>query len=107
MAQYENEFTNFPQKLITKHNYKNVDESIATLINQINTLRSQGLHTQAAQIMQNNKELLSPYIIDAVTFRMIEEEIYNTQKYAKKTQQSVYFEDKEPDCEEEDVWLGV
>lgn len=107
MAQYENEFTNFPQKLITLHNYKNVDESVATLINQINTLRSQGLYAQAAQIVQNNKELLSFYIIDAVTFRTLEEEIYNTQKYAKQTQQSVYFEEEEPDCEEEDMWLGV
>lgn len=108
MAQYENEFTNFPHKLIIKHNYKNVDESVATLINQINTLRSQGLYAQAAQIVQNNKELLSPYIIDAVTFRTLEEEIYNTQKYAKQQQQSVFFEDDEPDyCEEEDIWLGV
>lgn len=39
---------------------------------------------------------------------MLEEEIYNTQKYAKQQQQSVYFEDEEPDyCEEEDVWLGA
>lgn len=108
MAQYEKEFTNFPQKLITLHNYKNVDDSIAVLINQINTFRSQGLYAQAAQIEQNNKELLSPYIIDAVTFRVLEEEIYNTQKYAKQQQQSVFFEDEEPDyCEEEDIWLGV
>lgn len=107
MAQYENEFSNFPKKLITKHNYKNVDEISAPLINQINTLRSQGFYAQAAQILQNNKEILVPYIIDAVTFRTIEEEIYNTQKYAKQTQQSVLFEDEEPDCEEEDIWLGV
>ena len=55
MAQYENEFSNFPKKLITKHNYKNVDEISAPLINQINTLRSQGFYAQAAQILQNNK----------------------------------------------------
>lgn len=108
MAQYENEFTNFPNKLITKHNFKNVDEIAAPLINQINTLRSQKFYAQAAQIMQDNKEFLSPYIIDAVIMRMLEEEIYNTQKYAKQQQQSVFFEDEEPDyCEEEDVWLGV
>lgn len=108
MSQYENEFTNFPHKLITKHNFKNVDEISAPIINQINTLRSQGFYAQAAQIIQNNKELLSPYIVDAVIIRMLEEEIYNTQKYAKQQQQSVFFEDEEPDyCEEEDIWLGV
>lgn len=108
MAQYENEFTNFPKKLIERHNYKNVDDTIAPLINQINALRSQGLYAQAATIIQTNKDILVPYIIDAVTFRMLEEEIYNTQKYAKQIQQSVFFEDEEPDyCEEDDVWLGV
>ncbi len=108
MSQYENEFTNFPHKLITLHNFKNVDDTIASVINQINTLRSQGLYNQAARIIENNKDILPQYIIDAVTFRTLEEEIYNTQKYAKQTQQSVFFEDEEPDyCEEEDVWLGV
>lgn len=108
MAQYENEFTNFPHKLITKHNFKNVDETVAVLFNQINTLRSQGLYSQAAKIVQDNKDFLSPYIVDAVVIRMLEEEIYNTQKYAKQQQQSVFFEDEEPDyCEEEDIWLGV
>lgn len=108
MAQYENEFTNFPHKLITKHNYKNVDDIVAPLINQINALKSQGFYAQASKILQNNKEILVPYIIDAVSFRELEEEIYNTQKYAKQQQQSVFFEDEEPDyCEEEDIWLGV
>ena len=67
MSQYENEFTNFPHKLITLHNYKNVDDTIASVINQINTLRSQGLYNQAARIIENNKDILPQYIIDAVT----------------------------------------
>lgn len=106
MAEYENEFSNFPQKMITKHDFKNIDDSIASLINQINILRSQGLYSQAARIIQNNKAVLSKYIIDATTFRIWEEEIYNTQKYAKKTQQTVYIVNEEPDCFEEDVWIG-
>lgn len=106
MAAYENEFSNFPEKMITKHNFKNIDDSIASLINQINHLRSQGLYSQAARIIQNNKTVLSQYIIDATTFRTWEEEIYNTQKYAMKNQQVVYVIDEEPDCFEEDVWIG-
>lgn len=108
MSQYENEFSNFPHKLITLHHFKNVDDTVATIINQINTLRSQGLYNQASRIIENNKDILPQYVIDAVNCRTIEEEIQNTQKYAKKIQQQIYIQDDEPDfCEEDDIWIGV
>lgn len=108
MANYENEFSNFPVQKITKHNFKNVDDSIADMINQINSLRAQGLYDQAANIIQNNFDKLSPYIVDAITFRIWEEEIYNTQKYARQVQQSLFFDEGEEDFDglEGDVWLG-
>ena len=108
MSQYENEFSAFPERLITRHNFKNIDDdTVAKLINQINSYRSQGSYAEAANLIQNNPSL-SQYIVDAVTFRTWEEEIYNTQKYAKQQQQSIFFEDEEPDyCLENDVWLGV
>lgn len=106
MANYENEFSNFPFQKITKHNFKNVNDNVASIINQINELRSQGLYDQAARVIQNNSDILGQYVVDAVTFRTWEEEIFNTQVYAKKMQQSVYFENKEPDCMEDDIWLG-
>ncbi len=89
MTEYENEFSNFPLKKITRHNFKNIDDNIASLINQINTLRSQDLINQASRIIQNNSDILGQYVVDAITFRTWEEEIYNTQKYAKQ-QQTVY-----------------
>lgn len=108
MSQYENEFSNFPNKKITKHNYKNVDDNIAPIINQINSLRTQGLQNQASRIIDANKDTLAQYVIDAVTFRTWEEEIYNAQNYALKIQQQIYFDDEEPDyCEEGDIWIGV
>lgn len=108
MSQYETEFSSFPQKLITLHHFKNVDDNIAGIINQIKTLQSQGLYNQAARIMDNNKDILFQYVVDAVTFRTWEEEIQNTQKYAKAQQQVIFFEDEEPEyCLEDDVWLGV
>lgn len=107
MSQYEKEFSNFPKQFIALHNFKNVDDSIASVINQIKSLQLQGLYNQAARIMENNKDILPQYIIDAITFRTIEEEIYNTQRYAKKIQQQIYFQDDEPDyCEEDDIWIG-
>lgn len=106
MAEYSNEFSNFPSQLITKHNYKNVDDNIASVINQINDLRSQGLYNQAARIIENNKDVLSQYNVDATTFRTWEEEIYNTQIYAKQMQQSVLFDESEPECILDDVWIS-
>lgn len=108
MPQYETEFSNFPHQKITKHYFKNIDDNIAPIINQINSLRAQGLYNQASRIIDANKDVLAQYVIDAVTFRTWEEEIYNTQRYALKIQQQIYFDDEEPDyCEEGDIWIGV
>lgn len=108
MAEYSREFSNFPSKKITRHNFKNVDDNIAPIINQINTLRSQNRYNQAARIVQDNFDVLSHYIVDAITFRTWEEEIYNTQLYAKQQQQSIYFDENEDDFDgiEGDVWVG-
>lgn len=107
MSLYENEFSSFPSKKITLHKFKNVDDSIADVINEINILRSQGLYNQASRIVKNNSDVLSQYVIDATTFRTLEEEIYNTQIYAKQKQQCIYVQEKEPDeAELYDIWIG-
>lgn len=108
MAEYSNEFSNFPSKKITKHDFENIDDNIASIINEIHTLRAQGQYDQAARIVQSNADTLSHYLVDAITFRTWEEEIYNTQKYARQNQQSIYFDESEDDFDgiEEDVWIG-
>lgn len=108
MATYENEFSSFPSKKITKHEFKNIDDNIADIINQINALRAQGLYNQAARIIQQNIDVLSQYVVDATTFRTWEEEIYNTQTYARQKQQSIFFDEQEKDFDgiEGDVWVG-
>lgn len=106
MADFSHEFSSFPSRKITRHNFENVSDDIAKSINQINTLRAQGLYNQAARIIQENRDNLGKYIVDAAIFRTWEEEIYNTQIYAKQYQQSIYFEEEEPNCIEGDVWLG-
>lgn len=107
MSKYENEYSNFPSQKITKHNFKNIDDSIAPVINQINALRAQGLYNQAARIIQDNHDTLSQYIADSTTFRTWEEEIYNAQTFAKQVQQSIYFDESEPECLEGDVWISA
>lgn len=108
MSKYEHEFSQFPDKKITLHQFQNVDDDIADVINQINDLRAQGLYSQAASIINKNKDLLSQYIVDATTYRTWEEEIYNAQKYARQNQQSIYFDESEDDFDgiEGDVWVG-
>lgn len=107
MPEYENEFSQFPKRKIIKHNFRNIDDSIAPIVNQVNSLCSQGLYGQASRIIDNNKDTLAQYIVDAITFRTIEEEIWNTQKYAKQVQQLVFLDEEEPDeCQEGDVWIG-
>ena len=108
MAEFEWEFSSFPEKKITRHDFKNVDDNIATVINQINSLRTQGLYNQAARIIQQNFDTLSHYIVDAVTYRTWEEEIYNTQIYARQKQQTIFFDNDEEDFDgiKGDVWLG-
>lgn len=108
MSRYEQEFSRFPEKKIIIHNFKNVDDNVADIINQINSLREQGLYSQAANIINQNKDLLSKCVVDATTYRTWEEEIFNAQKYARQNQQSIYFDESEEDFDgiEGDVWVG-
>ncbi|MDE7045239.1 MAG: hypothetical protein K2O97_09570 [Acetatifactor sp.] len=108
MTQYENEFSSFPTRKITRHNFQNMDDNAADIIKQINELRLQGSYDQAAAVIEKNRDILSRCTVDAVTFRTWEEEIYNTQKYARQIRQSIYFEENEEDfdCLEGDVWAG-
>lgn len=106
MASYEHEFSNFPDEKITLHNFVNVDDSTVELVTKIDNLRQSGDYEAAQKFIDENADVLKQCIADAVTFRTWEEEIYNTQIYAKRIQQSIYFSDNAPDCEEDDVWLG-
>lgn len=106
MAKFESEYSSFPNKLITLRKYKDVDDTVASLINQINTLRAQGAYNQALVFIQNNINTLKQYIFDATTIQTLTEEIYNTQLFALQTQQSIYF-DTMPIAKQNDVWIGV
>ena len=108
MPGFEHEFSNFPDHKIILHHFKNIDNDIAPIINQINSLRLQGMCEQAADIVNENKEALLPYIVDAITFNTWDEEIYNTQIYARQRQQVVHFDEFEDDvdCMEGDIWIG-
>ena len=105
MSAYEHEFSHFPEQKIVLHNFVDIDDSKIELINKIDELRSNHNCEEAQKFIEENADKLKQCIVDAVTFRTWEEEIYNTQVYAKRVQQSVYFEDEKPDCLEGDIWI--
>lgn len=106
MDGYSHEFSNFPEQLITKHDFVNVDDSTADLINQINSLRANGKLGDAAKLIRENSDRLKNRGADAVIFRTWDEEIHNTQVCAKQKQQVVFTQDEEPECELGDIWIG-
>lgn len=120
---YETEYSNFPTQNITLHNFKNINDNSVTytlngssytttidkLIAKINTLRASTLtgdRETCVALMRATKDVISPYFVDAETFNTWEQEIYNTQVYAKSVLQSVHFGTEEPECMEQDVWIG-
>lgn len=106
---FETEYSNFPKEKIKLHHFKNMDDNVASIVKEINLLRSRGHHDQAAELIKSTKNTpndLSQYIVDATTFRTWEEEIYNTQIYAKQKQQFIYFDKEEPDALRSDVWIS-
>lgn len=105
MANYEHEFSHFPEKNITLHNFINIDDSKIDLINKIDELRAEKKFEEAQKFIEENADRLKQCIVDAITFRTWEEEIYNTQVYAKQVQQCIYFGEDKPDCLENDVWI--
>ena len=105
MANYEHEFSHFPEQKIVLHNFKDIDDSTIDLINKIDELRASHNFEEAQKFIEENADKLKQSIADAITFRTLVEEIYNTQVYAKRVQQSIYFDDEKPDCLEGDVWI--
>lgn len=106
MAEMTHEYSQFPEQIMELHNFKDADDSIANVINQIKDLQSQGLYNQAQRIVEQNKDVLGSYIISAENLNAIDEETRNLQIYSKQVQQSIYYQDSEPSGFLYDVWIG-
>ncbi len=103
---YTHEYSNFPDELYTLHNYQDADDSVAPLINMIRMYMANGNYTQAKFYIEQNKEVLAPYLLNMETMNGLEEETRNLEIFAKVKQQSVYFSSEEPDEPEvNDVWI--
>lgn len=104
---YTYEYSNFPNSIIEIHNFKDVDSSIAVILNTIKSLQSRGLFEEAAKICSENKNILKPYVIDSSVINELVEQIRNTQIYAMSNRQYVYTEQTEPETWiDGDIWIG-
>lgn len=106
-SSYTSEYSKFPHKVITRHNFRDADNSIANLINEINCYKQQGNFAIANKLMSENSNVLSHYTMDASTINTIEEEVRNAQIMVLQKHQCVYYDENEPEfCAVGDLWEG-
>lgn len=108
MANYTHEYSNYPDELIELTNYKNVDDTIGNLINQIENLRANGNYLQATNLIREYEDQLRRYNLDLVTINTLIEHIRNTQIRAQDiVGQFLSIADDEPASKEDGlVWIG-
>ena len=106
MAAYTNEYSRLPNQIYERHNFKDADDSIAPLIEQIKTLQRQGMYDKINELVKS-KENLSRYVFGAEHINAIDEEIRNLEIFALEKKTSTHYADVEPDnAVFNDVWIG-
>ena len=106
MSSYTHEYSNLPEKLFTPHHFKDVDDTVAPLINQIKILQSQGQYNRINEIIANRHDL-QPYIFGAENWNALEEETRNLEILAKSKKQQVFCQSEEPDGGDCNVWIAI
>lgn len=107
VGNYAREYSRYPDKVMELIAYKDIDDSVSAIIQEIYKFQTAGDYRSANALIEQNNELLKPYSIDTSVLRRFSEELYNTQIYAKKASQHIYVSETEPDVTlaENDQWL--
>ena len=107
MATYTNEYSRLPYQIMERHFFKDVDNAVGNLVNQIKELQAQGQYDKVNEIIKTNKENLKQYAMGSDYVNAIDEETRNLEIFAKSKKQSIYYTDDEPeDAIQSDVWIG-
>lgn len=102
---YTNDYSQLPHKIMDKHNFKDVTDEIAPIIEQVKTLQSQGKYAEAANVITNNN--LKSYIMSAQYINQIDEETRNLEIMCVSKKQSIYYFEDEPGfVVEGDIWIN-
>lgn len=106
MSTYTNEYSKLPNELFTPHHFKDVDDTVASLVNQVKILQSQGQLNRVNEIIANRPDL-QPYIFGAENWNALEEETRNLEILAKSKKQQIFCQSEEPDGGDCNVWIAI
>lgn len=109
MAEMTHEYSNFPETLYSVHNFFDLDDApinVASTIVQIKNLILNQNYQAASQLLWENKDVLSKYMIDARFINALEEEIRNLEIYTQTRVQGLFYQEREPDGVAGDVWIA-
>ena len=104
---YTHEYRNpgLPDNPMPLHNFRDVNDSIASIINQVKQLQAEGRYADAADLVTANN--LKQYTMTTEYINMIDEETRNLEIMCKANQQSVYYMENEPGfASPADVWIS-
>lgn len=99
----------FPKHILEQKTFKDVDQTVLPLVNQIKTLQNAGDFEGANTIIENNKELLSSYMLSSNYLNFLCEETRNLEIFATTLTQNTLYQDSEPDSDMVDknmIWIG-
>lgn len=109
MAAITHEYSDFPNSLYSLHNFRDLREapaSVAATISQIKSLLLNGNYNAAAVLLEENRNAVGQYMIDATFINHIEEEVRNIEIFARSKVQSLYYQTEEPEGVDGDVWIA-
>lgn len=84
----------FPKQIMENVTYKDVTDDVAALLNRIEALRDAGDYLSASTLINTNRDILKPYVIDSRVVNRLFEEQRNTEIYAKREGQNVFFNEE-------------
>ena len=104
MASYTNEYSRLPNEILTLHNYKDVDDTVAPYVNQIKILQAQGKDGKVKE-MRKARAGVGPDVFGAEDAMALQEETRNLEILALSKKQCVYYQEEEPDGGNANVWI--
>lgn len=102
---YTHDYSQFPNRFMDRHNFKDVNNDVASIINQVKELQAQGKYAEAANIVDSQD--LKEYILSAEYINELDEETRNVEIKCISKKQSIYYFTDEPGFSDVgDVWIG-
>ena len=99
----------FPERIIEQKVFKDVDQRVLPLVNQIKSYLNSGNFASANSLIQENKELLGSYMLSSEYLNFLCEETRNVEIFAKTLTQNTLYQNGEPDksvVSKDIIWIG-